>query len=353
MNNSLAKLLQIVVDRNASDLHLTVGLPPIIRVDGVLSRLPSQANLVKSDIEEMILALVNPEQKQIFELNKEVDLSFSFGEKARFRVNAFTERGSPAIAVRLIPMRIPTIEELQLPPVLYDFGKLPQGLVLVTGPTGHGKSTTVASIIDFINSTRPCHILTIEDPLEYVFTPKKALIAQREMYRDTNSWETALRSALREDPEVVFIGEMRDQETIASALTIAETGHLVFASLHTNSAAQTIDRVIDVFPEHQQNQVRSQLASILEGIVSQRLIQRIGGGRMAAMEVLLLTSAVRNLIREQKTYQIDNVIATSYDLGMISLERSLASLVKKGQVSMDEAERHSLRPEELRRLALL
>jgi len=353
MNNSLAKLLQIVVDRNASDLHLTVGLPPIIRVDGVLSRLPSQANLVKSDIEEMILALVNPEQKPIFELNKEVDLSFSFGEKARFRVNAFTERGSPAIAVRLIPMRIPTIEELQLPPVLYDFGKLPQGLVLVTGPTGHGKSTTVASIIDFINSTRPCHILTIEDPLEYVFTPKKALIAQREMYRDTNSWETALRSALREDPEVVFIGEMRDQETIASALTIAETGHLVFASLHTNSAAQTIDRVIDVFPEHQQNQVRSQLASILEGIVSQRLIQRIGGGRMAAMEVLLLTSAVRNLIREQKTYQIDNVIATSYDLGMISLERSLASLVKKGQVSMDEAERHSLRPEELRRLALL
>jgi twitching motility protein PilT len=348
---NLDLLLQKVIDLAASDLHLSVGVPPLVRVDGVLAALQNQPPLSKEDVEALVLGLLSGEQKALYNLNKEVDLSLAFGQKARFRANVFTEQGRPAAALRLIPWKVPTLEELNLPPVLSDFGKLPQGLVLITGPTGHGKSTTIAALIDYINSTRPCHIVTIEDPIEYVFTPKKALIAQREMYKDTVSWDTALRSALREDPEVVFVGEMRDFDTVAATITIAETGHLVFATLHTNSASQAVDRIIDVFPEDQQNQIRSQLSSILEGIVSQRLLTRLGGGRIVATEILLMSDAVRNLIREAKTYQIDNVIATSYDLGMVSLERSLASLVKKGLVSLEEAERHTLQPEELKRLA--
>jgi len=347
----LNKLLQKVIDNKASDLHLTVGQPPVMRIDGALNFLQEE-KINPTDLEKIALGLLSPEQKEFLELNKEIDFSFDFEGKGRFRVNIFTEMGQLALALRLIPVKIPTIEELQLPEIIYDFGKLPQGLILVTGPTGHGKSTTIAAMIEYINSTRACHILTIEDPIEYVFTTKKSLIAQREMYKDTHSWEVALRSALREDPEVVFVGEMRDLETVAATITVAETGHLVFATLHTNSASQAVDRIIDVFPENQQNQVRVQLASILEGVVSQRLVPRLGGGRIAAMEVMLMTDAVRNLIREGKTFQIDNVVATSYDLGMISLERSLAGLVKKGLVGLDEAGRYSLHPEELRRLAI-
>lgn len=347
----LNKLLQKVIDNKASDLHLTVGQPPVMRIDGALNFLQEE-KINPTDLEKIALGLLSPEQKEFLELNKEIDFSFDFEGKGRFRVNIFTEMGQLALALRLIPVKIPTIEELQLPEIIYDFGKLPQGLILVTGPTGHGKSTTIAVMIEYINSTRACHILTIEDPIEYVFTTKKSLIAQREMYKDTHSWEVALRSALREDPEVVFVGEMRDLETVAATITVAETGHLVFATLHTNSASQAVDRIIDVFPENQQNQVRVQLASILEGVVSQRLVPRLDGGRIAAMEVMLMTDAVRNLIREGKTFQIDNVVATSYDLGMISLERSLAGLVKKGLVGLDEAGRYSLHPEELRRLAI-
>jgi len=347
----LNKLLQKVIDNKASDLHLTVGQPPVMRIDGALNFLQEE-KINPTDLEKIALGLLSPEQKEFLELNKEIDFSFDFEGKGRFRVNIFTEMGQLALALRLIPVKIPTIEELQLPEIIYDFGKLPQGLILVTGPTGHGKSTTIAVMIEYINSTRACHILTIEDPIEYVFTTKKSLIAQREMYKDTHSWEVALRSALREDPEVVFVGEMRDLETVAATITVAETGHLVFATLHTNSASQAVDRIIDVFPENQQNQVRVQLASILEGVVSQRLVPRLGGGRIAAMEVMLMTDAVRNLIREGKTFQIDNVVATSYDLGMISLERSLAGLVKKGLVGLDEAGRYSLHPEELQRLAI-
>lgn len=348
----LDSLLQKVVDLKASDLHLTVGVPPLVRIDSLLSALPNFAPLTKEDVSTSMLSLMSPEQKGIFELNKEIDFSYSLPNKARFRVNAFTQQGLPAVALRYIPATIATIEELMLPQILYDFGKLPQGLVLITGPTGQGKSTTLAAIIEFINSNRPCHIVTIEDPIEYVFTPRKALIAQREMYKDTNSWEVALRSVLREDPEVVLVGEMRDLETIAATITIAETGHLVLATLHTNNAAQSIDRIIDVFPENQQTQIRAQLASILSGVISQRLIPKISGGRIAACEVLISNDAVRNLIREGKTFQINNVINTSYDLGMVSLERSLGALVKKGFVSLDEALEHTLEPEELRRLAL-
>ncbi|MCX6783490.1 MAG: type IV pilus twitching motility protein PilT [candidate division WWE3 bacterium] len=348
----LDSLLQKVVDLKASDLHLTVGSPPLVRIDSTLQSLPNLAPLTREDVYDASISAMSASQKSIYELNKEIDFSYSLPSNARFRINAFTQQGLPAAAIRYIPAIIPTIEELMLPQVLYDFGKLPQGLVLITGPTGQGKSTTLASIIDSINSTRACHIVTIEDPIEYVFTPKKALIAQREMYKDTLSWETALRSVLREDPEVVLVGEMRDFETIAAAITVAETGHLVLATLHTNSAAQSIDRMIDVFPENQQTQVRSQLASILEGVISQRLVPKIGGGRIAACEVLINNDAIRNLIREGKTFQINNVVATSYDLGMITLERSLASLVKKGTISIDEAIQHTLMPDEVRRLAL-
>lgn len=348
----LDSLLQKVVDLKASDLHLTVGSPPLVRVDSNLVSLTNLPVLSKEDVANVVTAAMSQGQKSIYELNKEIDFSYGLPSHERFRINAFTQQGLPAVAIRYIPAVIPTIEELMLPSVLYDFGKLSQGLVLITGPTGQGKSTTLAAIIDSINSSRHCHIVTIEDPIEYVFTPKKALIAQREMYKDTLSWEVALRSVLREDPEVVLVGEMRDYETISAAITVAETGHLVLATLHTNSAAQSIDRMIDVFPETGQTQVRSQLASILAGVISQRLIPKIGGGRVAACEVLLNNDAVRNLIREVKTFQINNVIATSYDLGMITLERSLASLVKKGTISIDEAVQHTLMPDEVRRLAL-
>lgn len=346
----IQQLLQLVVDRDASDLHLTVGVPPIIRVDGTLVRVPTEEVLTPQSIEQLIRGILRAEQLERATVNREIDFSFPFSQNARFRANVYYQKGTISGAFRRIPLKIPAIDELKLPPICHSFAKLRQGFILVTGPTGHGKSTTIAAILNEINQTRPVHILTIEDPIEFVFTPQQALISQREMREDTHSWEIALRSALREDPDVVLVGEMRDYETIAAALTIAETGHLVFATLHTNSAAQTIDRIVDVFPEEQQGQVRLQLANVLEAVFSQRLIPMIQGGRVVAYEVLTASSAVRTAIRDGKTHQIDNIIQTSVELGMTNLEASLASHVKTGLVSLEEAKSFSIRPEELSRL---
>lgn len=346
---SIQEYLEIVVKKEASDLHLVVGAPAMIRVDGQLTPV-SQAPLTPEETESLIFELLSPEQKEMLQVNKELDFSFALGDVARFRVNAYFQKGYLSAALRFIPTYIKTIEELNLPRILHNFAKIRQGFILVTGPTGHGKSTTIASVINEINQTRGVHVVTIEDPIEYVYPKGKALVSQREMHLDTHSWEVALRSALREDPDVVLVGEMRDFETIAAAITIAETGHLVFATLHTNSAAQSIDRMIDVFPENQQDQVRIQLASTIAGIISMRLIPAIGGARLPACEILLSTPAVATAIREGKTHQIDNIIQTSGEEGMILLDASLAYLVRAGRVSLDVAKSYSLRPEELDRL---
>lgn len=343
-------LIEFTVNRKASDLHLLVGRPPMIRVNGQLSPVLGQEVISPEIAEQLVFSLLSVEQKEILLVNKEVDFSFEAQGLGRFRVNAYSQKGSYAAALRLINNKIPTIDELGLPPICHQVTKLKQGFVLITGPTGHGKSTTLAAILEEINNTRPVHIVTIEDPVEYILDQKQALISQREMKSDTHSWEIALRSCLREDPDVVMVGEMRDFETIAAALTIAETGHLVLATLHTNSAAQTIDRVVDVFPENQQAQVRMQLSFTLEMILSQRLVPAINGGRVPASEILLNTSAVKNVIREAKTHMIDNMIQTSTALGMMTLEMDLARLVKSGQISMEVARGFAIRPEELAKL---
>lgn len=350
MDERLRNLLQTVVREGASDLHITVGAPPTLRVAGELVPVAGASFLSPEEVKHLVFSLVNEEQKEQLIVNKELDFSFALGDEARFRVNAYHERGNLAAALRRISLEVPRIEELHLPGILHDFCQLPQGFVLVTGPAGQGKSTTLAAMIDEIARTRAVHIITIEDPIEYIFSHKKALVEQREMHLDTHSWDIALRSALREDPDVVFIGEMRDYETISSAVTIAETGHLVFATLHTNSAAQTIDRIVDVFPEEQQKQVQTQLATTLEAVVSQRLLPAIGGGLIPACEILLSTPAVKNVIREGKAHQIDNIIATSLEQGMVTLERDLARLVKEGKVELDVARRYTLKPEEFERL---
>ena len=343
-------LLQKTIQLQASDLHLTVGAAPTFRVRGDLQPLAGADQLSPDDVEKLIFDLVSEEQKDLLLTQKEIDFSFAYGEEARFRVNAFHQRGYLAASLRRIPLTVPTIEELNLPKILVDFCNLPQGFILVTGPTGHGKSTTIASMIQLINETRPVHVITIEDPIEYIYPHKKSIVDQREMHLDTYSWEVALRSALREDPDVVMIGEMRDYETIASAITIAETGHLVFATLHTNSAAQSIDRIIDAFPDVQQQQIKTQLASILEGVISQRLIPTLAGGLIPALEIMLPSPAVRSVVREGKTHQLDNIISTSFDQGMISLERALAKLVADGKVSKEVARSYTIRPEEFDRL---
>lgn len=343
-------LLGLTISRNASDLHLAVGYPPIIRVDGELEEVGDRV-LNPEDVEELILAVLSDEKKELLEVNREIDFAYTQEiSNARFRINAFYAMKNLCAAFRLIPSRIRTIEELMLPQMYHQFTKLKQGLILVTGPTGHGKSTTLASLLEDINRTRFCHIVTIEDPVEYVFEGKKSLIDQREMNDDTHSWDIALRSALRQDPDVLLVGEMRDLETISATITLAETGHLVFATLHTNSASQTIDRIIDVFPENQQAQVRAQLSNILEAVVAQRLIPLEKGGRRAVSEIMLKNSAVGNLIREGKTNQIDNVIRTSSDIGMISLEKSLVNLVREGIISVPKAQEYAVFPEEVLRL---
>jgi twitching motility protein PilT len=349
-NMETKNLLQTVLDSNASDLHLIVGIPPTLRINGILTPVPGMGVLTPDAISELLKQVLTSEQFERLNVNKELDFSLSFSEKGRFRINAYTQKNSYAAAFRLIPLAIPTIEALGLPPILHSFTTLRQGLVLVTGPTGHGKSTTLAAMLQEINKNRPCHIVTIEDPIEFVFSPVKSIISQREMRSDTHSWEIALRSALREDPDVVLVGEMRDYETIASTLTIAETGHLVFATLHTNSAAQSIDRIVDVFPEEQQKQVKLQLSNVIEAVFSQRLIQATQKGRVVAYEVMLGTTAIKTAIREGKTHQIESILETSQEAGMATLEKSLATLVKSGTVTLEEAESWSLRPTELTRL---
>ena len=343
-------LLEEVVKKKASDLHLQVGLPPMLRVDGALVAVSGADPLTDEAVETLIFAILDEDQKQILLKDKEFDFSFAFGDLGRFRVNAFHERGNLAAALRLIPNEIESIEQLGLPPIVTKFADYPRGLVLVTGPTGSGKSTSLAALIHKINMEQARHIITIEDPIEYTHNSKKSVIVQREVHYDTYSFSAALRSALREDPDVVLIGEMRDLETIASAITIAETGHLVFATLHTNSAAQSIDRMIDVFPPHQQPQIRSQLSNILMAICSQRLVPTIGGGRVAAAEILIGTPAVRNIIREGKTHQLDAVIQTGAEFGMQSMDKQLVNLIHQGTVTYDEARNVAVDIDELDRL---
>lgn len=346
----IKQLLQLVVDKNASDLHIIAGIPPHLRVEGILAPVPNEAALTPEVINKFVKEVLSTEQLERLTVNKEIDFSLPFNQNARFRINAYTQKDSYAIAFRRIPLQIPKIDELGLPKILHSFTNLRQGFVLVTGPTGHGKSTSLASMLNEINASRADHIVTIEDPIEFVFKPIKSIISQREMGNDTHSWQIALRSALREDPDVVLVGEMRDYETIASALTVAETGHLVFATLHTNSAAQTIDRIVDVFPEEQQEQVKLQLSNVIEAVFSMRLVPSLTRKRVVAYEVLLGTSAIKTAIREGKTHQIDNIIQTSTEVGMSTIEMSLANHVKDGIIDLETAQSFSLRPEELLRL---
>ena len=349
-SEKLKALLLLTVEQNASDLHIGVGFPPALRIDGTLVPLAKEPIVNADTAEGLITALITPEQKAIFLEKKQLDFSFSFEDKARFRANVFFQRGFMAASLRLVPSKIRTIDELSMPPIIHDFTRLSQGFVLVVGPAGHGKSTTLAAILDEINHARMDHIITVEDPVEYLFNQDRCMISQREVGGDAPAFHDALKSLLRQDPDVIMIGEMRDPESISAALTAAETGHLVFATLHTNSASQTIDRIIDSFPPEQQGQVSSQLAATLAAIVSQRLVPRVDGGRIPACEIMIANAAVRNLIRERKAYQIDLVIETSMQDGMITLNRSLERLIKAKHISLEEAELCSLNPTELRLL---
>ena len=353
MNRTQAELkingyLQMVAQQGGSDLHLSVGRPPIIRIDGKLYPISGEGKMTASSVEEATRAVLNDEQWERLKRERPIDFSIDLAEKARFRSNVYFQKGYLGAAFRMIPTKIKTLEELNLPPALYDFTRPSQGFVLVTGPCGHGKSTTLAALIDYINRTRQDHIITIEDPIEYLFDPDMCIIDQREILQDALNFPSALRAVFREDADVVMVGEMRDVETISTAITAAETGHLIFATLHTNDAAQTVDRIVDVFPAHQQNQIRMQLAQSLLGIVSQRLVNRIGGGRVPAVEILINNNATANLIREGKSHQINLVIETSKEQGMISINHSLSDLVKQGIISLEEAEVYSPNKEELK-----
>ena len=346
----IENLLEECVKRNASDIHLQVGLNPILRVDGALMPIPNTPVLTENMVNTLIFATLDSMQREVLMKDKEFDYSFAFGSVARFRVNAFNERGHLAAAFRLIPSKMPTIDELGMPQVVSTFADYPRGLVLVTGPTGSGKSTTLAALVNKINESKAVHIITIEDPIEFTHTSKRSVVAQREVHYDTYSFARALKSVLREDPDVVLVGEMRDLETISAAITIAETGHLVFATLHTNSAAQSIDRMIDVFPAHQQPQIRSQLSNILMAVCSQRLVPAIGGGRVCAAEIMVANSAVRSIIREGKTHQLDTTIQTGASEGMQTMDRTLVKLVQSGTVTYDDAREYAVDVVEFDRL---
>ncbi len=344
-------LLEETVRQKASDLHIQVGLPPILRVDGVLRPIPNTPVVDEEASERLIFSTMDSLQQQSLMKDREFDYSFAFGSLGRFRVNAFQEKGSLAGAFRLIPDKILTIQELGMPAVVDTFTEYPRGLVLVTGPTGSGKSTTLAALIEKINQTKPVHILTIEDPIEFTYTSKRAVVVQREVHYDTLSFSRALRSALRQDPDVVLIGEMRDLETIQAALTVAETGHLVFGTLHTNSAAQSIDRIIDVFPAHQQSQIRLQLSAVLQAVCSQRLVPAIAGGRVCAAEIMVINQAIKSLIRDGKTHQIDTAIQTGVAQGMQTMDRTLVKMIQTGIISYDDAREYAVDLTEFERLA--
>lgn len=335
---SLDDLLEYTCSSKASDLHINVGSRPTMRLNSILHQIPGTEVVTPEIALELVKSLLDEEKRNVLEKDGEVDFSFSKPGLGRFRVNAFRQRGTYSMAIRSLPFNIPKFESLGLPPVIKTFAKKTRGLVLATGPTGSGKSTTLASLIGIVNEERKCHIITIEDPIEYLHKHKNGIIDQREIGSDTRSFASALRATLREDPDVILVGEMRDPETIAIALTAAETGHLVFSTLHTVGAAKTIDRIIDSFPPAQQNQVRGQLATVLEGVISQQLIpKRDGSGVVPAIEVMVATPAIRNLIREGKPYQINSMIQTGASSGMQSLENTLAHLVAEGVISQDEA----------------
>ncbi len=340
----------MVVKEGASDLHLTVARHPTMRVAGSLIPLLKKEVLSPEDTKGLIFSMLKDNEEEVLIREKELDISYAFEDKVRFRVNVFYQKGYLGAALRLIPIKIKTLQELNLPDVLMDFTGREQGFFLVVGPIGHGKSTTMASMIDHINHTRAEHIVTIEDPVEYLFVQDKSIIDQREVRIDTNDFKSGLRSMFRQDANIAMIGEMRDTETMSAAVTAAETGHLIFSSLHTNNASQTIDRIIDSFPPNQQNQIRLQLSNALVGVFSQRLIPRISGGLVPAYELLISNSAVRNLIRENRTHEINLIIDTSLELGMVSLNRSLADLVRAGEISTDNAYKFSLNPRGLQGL---
>jgi len=346
----LKDLLQITLDQRASDLHISVGHPPVLRMGGRLTPLVRRRKISPRDSKGLAFELLTEEQQEIFLREKEIDFSYNYEEKARFRINIFFQRGNISCALRFIPSKIPTVEDLNLPPILHELIRPSQGFVLITGPSSQGKSTTLAALIDEINHTRANHIITIEDPTEYIFKDDRSIVDQRELARDTLSFARALKSTFRQDPDVIMVGEMRDPETISTAITAAETGHLVLATLHTNSAAQSIHRVVDTFPGSQQNQIRAQLSGSLLGIVSQRLIPRIRGVLIPACEILMNTPAVSNLMRENKVHEIPMIIETSAEIGMITLNRYLANLVRAKEIALDAAQNYSLNPSELRTL---
>ena len=346
----LDNFIQTVIKEGGSDLHLSEGKYPTIRVNGFLIPLVKNAVLTKEDTEGILSILLPKKDFDLFMQNKETDFSYNYETGERFRGNAYFQQGTISIALRLIPKKIRSLEELNLPTILSSFADKPQGFFLVVGPVGHGKTTTLASMIEYINISRPEHIITIEDPIEYVYEQKRAIIDQREIRVDTNDFATALKSVFRQDVDVVLIGEMRGAETTSTAVTAAETGHLVFSTLHTNSAAQTISRIIDSFPSDQQSQIRVQLAGSLTGIFSQRLIPRISGGLIPAYELLINNSAVSNLIRENRIHEIDSVIETSSQEGMIDMNRSLADLVNRGEITIENAYMYSLNSRVLEKL---
>lgn len=344
----LDDLMANVAEASASDLHIAVARHPVIRVSGQLIPLTKKAILAPDDVLGLADAMMGKERYETFLADKEMDFAYAYKDKIRFRVNAYFQKGHVGIAMRVIPVKIRTLEELGLPMTIEEFTKKEQGFFLVVGPTGHGKSTTLAAMIDIINRSRAELIVTIEDPIEYLFTSDRSIIHQREIGIDTKDFRTALRSMFRQDVNVAMIGEMRDYETISAAVTAAETGHLVYSSLHTNNAAQTIDRIIDSFPGEQQGQIRAQLANTLIGIFSQRLIPRVSGGLIPAYEILIANAAIRNLIRENKIHEIDLVVETSAESGMVSFNRSLIDLVRRGEITMESAVAFSLNPSELR-----
>jgi len=343
----LTDLILTTIKEGASDLHITVGRHPTLRIAGSLIPLVKNPILSPEDTEGLVFAMLDEENRKKFLQEREIDFSYAFEDKARFRVNAFFQRGFIGGSLRFIPAVIKNFESLNIPDVLRDFANKEQGFFLVVGPIGHGKSTTMASIIDYINHSRSEHILTIEDPIEYFFIQDKSIIDQREVKTDTKDFYRALRSMFRQDVNVAMIGEMRDTETISTAITAAETGHLIFSSLHTNNASQTIDRIIDSFPSDQQTQIRLQLSSALLGVFSQRLVPRVSGGLIPAYELMICNSAIKNLIRERRTHEIDIVIETSFEQGMISLNRSLANLVRQGEINVESAISYSLNSKEL------